>query len=195
MPGRGWPAGVPKRAWTPKRFGEMIGVSEPQVSRYLDGTYYPTVQLMKRIEEILDWPVGDQVTLVPKEGTDPVYGMALKDALDHKFREMAVHDWQNQPPRRRLTSPQRGQGWSANAVAARLGINATSIWRYVDGQRYPPLETMRAIARVYDFPVGDQLDLVPTEGRNRDYADALIRVISEKEGVHRYGTTSETLDD
>jgi hypothetical protein len=60
--------------------------------------------------------------------------------------------------------------WTAETVGAKLGISQVQAHRILVGKQYPGLRTMRVVARVYHWPLMEQIALIPDEGRNKEYA-------------------------
>lgn len=56
------------------------------------------------------------------------------------------------------------------SVAARLGVNHSTVSRIRSGQRYPSRRLMRLIEETYGWKVAEQMALLPDAGRNRRYA-------------------------
>lgn len=71
--------------WTHAYAGERVGVKSHAMSRWLNGTRYPEVRAMLRLEKLTGWPATEQIVLVPLEGYDERYGTALRAALDRTF--------------------------------------------------------------------------------------------------------------
>jgi transcriptional regulator with XRE-family HTH domain len=59
--------------------------------------------------------------------------------------------------------------WTALTVAGDLGISAVQVHRILNGIRYPSLRIMRVVARVYKWPLMEQIALIPDEGCNEEY--------------------------
>jgi predicted transcriptional regulator len=64
---------------------ENLGTSNTTVGRYLAGERYPILKTMRQIERIFGWKVVDQIELIPDDGYNKVYGMALQAILDEHF--------------------------------------------------------------------------------------------------------------
>jgi hypothetical protein len=70
--------GRPKsETWTLSMLAMLVGVRSPQMGRWLSGQRYPDLKALQRIEKIFEWPVREQVDLIPHEGYDTRYGMVL----------------------------------------------------------------------------------------------------------------------
>lgn len=65
-----------------------------------------------------------------------------------------------------------------NGVAEKLGMSHSGVSRLRTGDRYPNRRTMRKIEEVYGWKVADQMDTIPTEGRDRRWADAFEAVLA-----------------
>lgn len=71
--------------WTHALIAEKLNIRTPNVTRYLNGTRYPEVRTMLRIEGMLRWKASSQIRLVPVVGYDLRYAEAFREKLDKKF--------------------------------------------------------------------------------------------------------------
>lgn len=80
------------------------------------------------------------------------------------------------------TRDSRAGGVTNPDVAKRLGLSESGVHRIRNGTRYPSLKVMRTIAAEYDWPLADQLALIPAEAgtRTMEYANELERRITRK---------------
>ena len=68
-------------SWTMKSAAYVLNCTVVTLFRYLNGTRYPKVAMMRRIEVIFGWPAADQLQLIPLHGTDLTYGMVLREVF------------------------------------------------------------------------------------------------------------------
>lgn len=90
FPPRQLPAPVRRKrrmapGWTHALIADHLGVRTPNVTRWLNGTRYPEVRTMLRIERLLRWKASSQIRLVPVDGYDTRYADAFREKLDRKF--------------------------------------------------------------------------------------------------------------
>lgn len=80
------------------------------------------------------------------------------------------------------TEPRHSGGAVTNPEIARvLDLSESGVHRIRNGTRYPSLDVMRRIAAAYDWPLADQLELIPEAGeRTMDYANEFERRITRK---------------
>jgi hypothetical protein len=71
--------------WTHAFVADHLGIRTPTFTRYLNGTRYPEVRAMLRIERLLRWKASSQIRLVPAEGYDMRYAIAFREKLDKKY--------------------------------------------------------------------------------------------------------------
>jgi transcriptional regulator with XRE-family HTH domain len=76
----------------------------------------------------------------------------------------------------------------ASAAAELLGVEPYSIYRYVSGQRYPALPTIRRIEEVFSWSISDQVRLIPDVGNDHGYGLVLGEVLKEYFGDRDLGT-------
>lgn len=165
---------------------QRLGINGETMSRYITGRQFPTLPTVRKIEELFGWPIDAQVRLIA--GRDLGYGTVLGEVLRENFPDIEP-DFsytafvRTKEPRYR---PTQG-GWSHAMVGKRLGCQAVSVTRWLNAKRYPELRTMLRIQRIFDWPVTDQVVLVPEEGYNDRWSTAFKAVLDErfplKEGV------------
>lgn len=79
------------RDWTMVQAAYVLNCTVVTMFRYLNGTRYPEVRMMRRIERIFGWPATDQIQLIPYEGYDLTYGMVLRQVMEENgghFQDM-----------------------------------------------------------------------------------------------------------
>jgi hypothetical protein len=79
---RNWNIYEVERVLLPQR----INSTAQSLRGWLAGDFYPSLKSMRRIEKILGWRVADQIAAMPYEGVNPVYGLLLRERINH-------HDW------------------------------------------------------------------------------------------------------
>lgn len=68
---------------TNQRVAEALGITHSAVSRIRSGDRLPSLQLVRRISNVLNWPVDEQVSTL-----DPgTYAAAFEDLLSRRFDE------------------------------------------------------------------------------------------------------------
>lgn len=87
---------TPPGAWNQDMIAKLLGTTDQTIGRYLSGSLYPNVRMIKKLEHLLHWPAQEQVDLIPVAGSDLRYGMVLHQELE---------DWKRHNPR---TVPARG---------------------------------------------------------------------------------------
>jgi len=68
--------------WTQSMLAMLVGTRQEHLGRWLSGQRYPELRAMQRIEQIFEWPVVEQVQLIPHEGYDSRYGMVLRQHIN-----------------------------------------------------------------------------------------------------------------
>jgi hypothetical protein len=83
---KGTPIPVDKRRmtrhWDMTNVAYVLNCGKETVFRYLNGSRYPELRMMRKIEKIFHWSVAEQVALIPYQGYDAVYGLVLRNVLD-----------------------------------------------------------------------------------------------------------------
>jgi len=157
--------------------GQRLGVSPVTIYRYLSGTRYPALPLVRRIEEEFGWPIQDQVRLIPVSGFDMSYGVVLGEVMRENFPDApagAVPELALLPrgPRARGPRVQGKRGWTQASVAELLNTRASTVSRWLDGQRYPESRTMLRIEKLTGWPAAEQICLLPLDGYDQAYGAA-----------------------
>lgn len=77
-------------------------------------------------------------------------------------------------------SPKNPYGsWTRFDAAARLGVSAASIHRWLVGDRYPEPSRIKLIAMTFQWPIEDQLACIPEDGSKTPvYGTAFHQVIT-----------------
>lgn len=71
---------------TNERVAQDLGITHSTVSRIRSGHRLPSLQLVRRIEAVLGWPVGEQVSSL-----DPTtYARAFEALLEKRYDEAAT---------------------------------------------------------------------------------------------------------
>jgi transcriptional regulator with XRE-family HTH domain len=65
-------------AWSNKTVADRLGVDFTVVARYLRGTRYPSLKIMRRIEREFGWPLEEQISLIPDFDHNTAYGDRLR---------------------------------------------------------------------------------------------------------------------
>jgi transcriptional regulator with XRE-family HTH domain len=71
--------------WRTEDVAAQLGTTKASIGRYLTGERYPTLKVMRKIEREFGWKVINQIDLMPDEGHDQLYGMALLQILNENF--------------------------------------------------------------------------------------------------------------
>ena len=144
------------------------------VNRYLTGMRYPSLPMVRKIEEEFGWTISEQVRLMAREGKDHGYGIVLGEVLREHFGDEAgdiSFEHTTYRPRAKTGA------WTQIEVAEELGINKNNLNRWLGGHRYPDVKVMVMFQEVLDWPVAEQASLIPPSGYNTDYGDALREVL------------------
>jgi hypothetical protein len=81
---------TPMGEWNLNMLGKILGTSGVAMGRYVNGTQYPEVGMVKKLEVMLGWKAQDQLDLMPLVGIDLRYSMKLRKELEQ---------WKDQNPR------------------------------------------------------------------------------------------------
>jgi hypothetical protein len=83
---KGTPIPVEKRKmtrqWDMTNVAYVLNCGKTTVFRYLNGSRYPELRMMRKIEHVFGWPASEQVKLIPLAGYDAVYGLVFRQVLD-----------------------------------------------------------------------------------------------------------------
>ena len=67
--------------------------------------------------------------------------------------------------------------WTNPQLGRLLGVKQQSIGLWMDGYQYPTLKNLKKIEAVFGWPAGEQIDLIPLEGKDQRYGMRLRRVL------------------
>jgi transcriptional regulator with XRE-family HTH domain len=70
--------------WRCKDVGDLLGVTKTTVARWRTGMRHPTVESMRKIEDLVGWPLQEQLELLPDrrgDTSDLRYGIEFKRRL------------------------------------------------------------------------------------------------------------------
>lgn len=174
--------------------GKRLGVEPQTVYRYTSGVRYPTLPVVRRIEEQFDWPIQDQIRLIPDApARNLAYGTVLAEVLREHFPDIEQQGFGISPPKPRVVprDPKAG-GWTRASVGGLLEVAAGNVARWLNGIRYPELRMILKIARVLNWPAGEQIVLIPETGHNKAYATAFQAVLDREFPVLEEGVTKIT---
>lgn len=158
---------------------QRLGVDPMTVYRYVSGDRYPSLPVVRRIEETFGWSITEQVRLMPDEGKNPGYGIVLAEVLKEHFPDFEGEPANEAPVLRRNRD---STTWSVLQVADDCGSRHENIDRWLKGQRYPSLKTMQRFQQLWGWPVAEQVVLIPMEGYNQDYGNAFAKVLDAAYG-------------
>lgn len=77
-----------KTRWTVHEVAWVLGVAPNTVWRWLSGEHYPTVQMLRRIQDKFGWPAADQFEHIPSAGHDVRYGMMFRKVLNELTEDL-----------------------------------------------------------------------------------------------------------
>jgi hypothetical protein len=161
-----------------------LGIQSVNVYKYVTGMQYPSLPMVRRIEEVLGWTIPEQIRLIPDAGQYNMnYGMVLMEVLKEHYGDIV--DDPDFPPAlapkaatpRDRTGPRKGGGWTPTYVANHLGVLPANVSRWLSGDRYPEVRTMLKFQQLWGWKASKQVNLIPLQGYNTDYADALREVL------------------
>lgn len=103
---------TPPGAWGQHQIASLLGTSGPAFGRLINGLDYPTLHMMQKFEVVFEWPVVEQVQLVPYlwHEHDLRYSMVLRQHID---------DWAEQHPRTMLSGEVRMHPGLAHRTSTR----------------------------------------------------------------------------
>lgn len=70
--------------WGQHQLAALLGITEQRLGRCLSGDLYPSLHIMQKFEVVFEWPVVEQVQLVPYLWQEPDlrYAMVLKSHIN-----------------------------------------------------------------------------------------------------------------
>lgn len=77
-----------------------------------------------------------------------------------------------------LRSIEEGQ-WSVSQISVVLGCTGRSMWRYLNGERYPEVRLMKRFEALFGWPAREQVDLIPVDGYDMRYSMVLRQVMDD----------------
>jgi hypothetical protein len=109
------PKKTPAGKWSTNMLSILFGISMPQLSRYLHGQSYPTLQTLQKFEAVLGWPVSEQVQFIPPYWEWPVQnggtgGGGRGEPTDYRYSmklRQVIREWADANPRTVLSDEVR----------------------------------------------------------------------------------------
>lgn len=154
------------------RAAARLDVKSMTIYRYLSGTRYPNLPMVRKIEEQLGWPIADQIRLIPTSGYDMGYAVVLEEVLRENFPDTpagVLPEKAARPDGQRVRSK---AGWTLSSVAEELNTRPGSVSRWLGGARYPEVRTLLRIEKLTGWPASEQIRLIPLNGSDEAYGAA-----------------------